>query len=355
MFPLLATDSKSAFRIVKQRRLKIELSGATRQSSNTQTRSLEQHVTSVETVTLPKDVDLQGRVDALMKGAIDLHIHSGPSVMARKLDHIEAVKQASEAGMSAILIKDHYYSGAPIVNLMKPHYEQYGVEVYSGVPLNNTAGGLNPYAVDSGLKLGARLVWMPTSSAANHIRSTHRKQRLATATPMKKPTALSVVDPRGELLDEVKEILDLIAEFDAVLSSGHLHISEIWPLFDEAKARGVNRRLVNHPTYVIGASRADIAELTAGGAIVEHSASFYIDCKFKCFTLEDLKADIDAGGIDGTTLATDLGQNGNPSPVEGFRTLIEACLTLGYSDEDIRRMITTNPARLIGQRPHSNA
>ncbi|MEX3007714.1 DUF6282 family protein [Hoeflea sp. TYP-13] len=288
------------------------------------------------------------RVDALMKGSIDLHVHSGPSVMARKLDHIDEIKEAAAAGQRAILIKDHYYPGAPIVNLLKPHMEEYGVELLGGIPLNNTSGGLNPFTVDTFLKMGASLVWMPTSSAANHIRSTHRKKRLVTAKPMRPAEGISVVDNKGNLVDEVKEILDLIAEFDAVLSSGHLHISEIWPLFEEAKARGVNRRLVNHPTYVVGCSLADITELTEGGAVVEHSAAFYIESKFTCYTPEELRQHIDAGGVDRTVLGSDLGQSGNPSPVEGMRTLIEMCLNLGYSDEDIRKMTTTNCARIIG-------
>lgn len=292
--------------------------------------------------------NMTARIDGHMKGAIDLHIHSGPSVMARMVDHIEAMKEASAAGQRAILIKDHYYSGAPIVNLLRPHMEEYGVEILGGIPLNNTSGGLNPFAVDTFLKMGASLVWMPTSSAANHIRSTHRKKRLVTAKPMRPAEGISVVDNKGKLVDEVKEILDLIAEFDAVLSSGHLHISEIWPLFEEAKARGVNRRLVNHPTYVVGCSMTDISELTENGAVVEHSAAFYIDSKFRCYTPEELRQHIDAGGVDNTVLGSDLGQTGNPSPVEGMRAFIELILSLGYSDEDVRKMTTTNCARIIG-------
>tara|TARA_B100001094_G_scaffold307170_1_gene338634 strand:- start:193 stop:1005 length:813 start_codon:yes stop_codon:yes gene_type:complete len=268
--------------------------------------------------------------------------------MARKLDHLGAVKEASEAGQRAILIKDHYYSGAPLVNLLKPLITDYKVKLFSGVPLNNTSGGLNPFAVDTFLKSGAKLVWMPTSSAANHIRSTHRKTRLATARPMKKAEALSVVDTKGRIVDEVKEILDLIAEFDAILSSGHLHISEIWPLFEEAELRGVKRRLVNHPSYVVGASLADIAELTSGGAYVEHSASFYIESKFLCYTHEELSEHIRAGGFERTILGSDLGQDGNPTPVDGMRTFIDLILSLGFEDNEVEKMVSRNSARLIG-------
>jgi len=48
------------------------------------------------------------------------------------------------------------------------------------------------------------------------------------------------------------------AEKDAVLSAGHLHISEIFILFEEAVKRGVKRRLVQHPTYTIDATLEDI-------------------------------------------------------------------------------------------------
>ena len=294
------------------------------------------------------NIQNKDRVDRLMKGSLDLHVHSGPSVMARKLDHLGAVKEASQAGQRAILIKDHYYSGAPLVNLLKPLITDYKVELFSGVPLNNTSGGLNPFAVDTFLKSGAKLVWMPTSSAANHIRSTHRKTRLATARPMKKAEALTVVDSKGRIVDEVKEILDLIAEFDAILSSGHLHISEIWPLFEEAESRGVKRRLVNHPSYVVGASLADIAELTSGGAYVEHSASFYIESKFLCYTHEELSEHIRAGGLERTILGSDLGQDGNPTPVEGMRTFIDLILSLGFEDNEVEKMVSRNSARLIG-------
>src|SRR5882757_3229330 len=110
------------------------------------------------------------RIDKLLIGAVDLHCHSGPSVMPRVIDHIEAVKEASDAGMRAILFKDHYYSVTPITEMLTKYYGNLNVVMLSGVPLNNTSGGLNRYAVDHGLKLGARIVWMPTFSAHNHIR-----------------------------------------------------------------------------------------------------------------------------------------------------------------------------------------
>ena len=54
-----------------------------------------------------------------MHGAIDLHCHSGPSVMPRALNHVDAILEAQDAGMHAVLFKDHYYSVTPVVELLK--------------------------------------------------------------------------------------------------------------------------------------------------------------------------------------------------------------------------------------------
>ena len=49
-----------------------------------------------------------------------------------------------------------------------------------------------------------------------------------------------------------------------------------------------------------------------------------------------------------TILGSDLGQEGKAWPARGFRSVISICLTLGYSEEEIRAMIGGNAARLLG-------
>ncbi len=293
-------------------------------------------------------------IDAILRGAIDLHCHSGPSVMPRRLDHIEAIKEASEAGLRAILFKDHYYSVTPITELLSKHYGHYGVHLVSGLALNNTVGGVNRYAVDHCIKLGGQIIWMPTFSSANHLKHHKHDKDFAKKFPSTKekmlaPTPLTVLDSAGKLLDEVKFVLDMIAESNLILSSGHLHISEIWPLFEEAKKRGVKRLLVNHPTFVVDANLEDVKRLASMGAFIEHSLCMFIEgSKFMCYEPSLLRQLIEAGSIEQTILGSDLGQVGNPTPVTGFRSVIRLCLDLGYSPADIKKMISGNPARLIG-------
>jgi len=293
-------------------------------------------------------------IDQLLVGAIDLHCHSGPSVMPRGLDHIEAIREASEAGLRAVLFKDHFYSADPIAELLRNHYGHLNVKLLSGIALNNSVGGINRYAVDHSIKLGGRIVWMPTFSAANHI-DQHRKDAdfdkkfPTTKARMLQPSPLRALDDNGDIHDELKFILDLIAEADLVLSAGHLHISEIWPLFEEAKRRGVRRLLVNHPIYVVGAELDDIRRIVEMGAYVEHSVCMFVEgSKFKLYDPATLDSLIKAGTVDRTILGSDLGQTGNPRPVDGFRAMIGICLDLGYSEDDIRKMVSRNAARLFG-------
>lgn len=287
-------------------------------------------------------------VDGLMQGAVDLHVHSGPSTMARQVDHFQAVEQAAAAGMRGIMFKDHHYSVAPFIPIMDRVLGHLNVAMFGGLVLNNTTGGLNPYVVDAQLKQGAKLVWMPTAQSANHIRSSHRKSRLASNVKLKPSPGITVVDANGDILDEVKEILDSIAEFNAILSSGHLHVWEIWKLFHEAKKRGVKRLLVNHPMYGLHFTYEDITEMAEFGALIEQSACLYVDSRFNVFSPQELKEHILAAGVENSSIGSDLGQVDNPTPVEGLRQAIKLCLALGFTEAEVRMMVRDNPSRLIG-------
>lgn len=295
----------------------------------------------------------EAQIDRLLHGAIDLHCHSGPSVMPRYCDHLEAMQEASRAGLKAVLLKDHYYSCTPVTTLLNKHFSDLNVRMLSGVPLNNAVGGLNVHAVEHGLKLGADLVWMPTFSSANHIAHHHQDVKFVDKFPqttqrMLQPVPLSVLDENDRLRDEVKAILDLIAAQDVVLSAGHLNIREIWPLFEEARKRGVKRLLVNHPTYVVDATLDDMRELARDGVYMEHSMCMWVPgSKFKFYDSEFLKQVIEAGTVDLTILGSDLGQQGNPTIVDGFRNVIGTVLDLGYSEDDVRKMTSLNAARLM--------
>lgn len=294
---------------------------------------------------------IETRIDRLLVGAIDPHVHSGPSIASRGLDHLELVRQMSQAGFAAVITKDHDYSGVMTAALIAKNFPELSTRIYSGIVLNNVVGGLNPYAVEHTAAMGGKVVFMPTLAAEHHLRweksagwvhpASTQKIRLASGIP--------VLDANKQLRDDTKEILDVVAKTGMALASGHLHISETWLLFEEARRRGVRALILTHPEDIVEASLNDVRGIVAMGAFVEHSICMFIEgSKFKTRTAEDLRQQIEAAGVDQTILCSDLGQTGVYSPLEGFRRGIKLCMDLGYDDAQIRAMISTNAARAFG-------
>ena len=70
--------------------------------------------------------------------------------------------------------------------------------------------------------------------------------------------------------------------------------------------------------------------------------------KFHFYQPSELDAMIKAATPEKTILGSDLGQIGNPRLVDGFRNVIETCLDLGYSESQVRSMVSANAVALMG-------
>ena len=294
----------------------------------------------------------EAEIAALMVDAVDLHCHSGPAAMPRILDHLEATLDAEAAGFSALVFKDHYYLGSNHCAMMEKLMQDLKVRLFSGIALNNACGGINPHAVDHAIRLGGKIVWMPTLAAKNHIDQSAKatKNFPSASKPMLKAIPLTVLDASGALTDETKQVLDLIAEGDIILAGGHLHVSEQVKLFEEAIARGVRKMLVNHPTYVIECSDEDIRSLASMGVYMEHSICMFVDGRGYKWGGDRLAELIGLAGIDRTVLSSDLGLTGSPRPVEGFRRVLNTLLDQQFTPAQIRTMISANGLHLLNLR-----
>src|SRR5215475_10184797 len=113
--------------------------------------------------------DLDARIDKLLQGAIDPHVHSGPSIAPRALDHVELLRQASAAGFAAVVTKDHDYSSVMTAALIRQNFPELKTKIYASIVLNNVVGGFNPYAVEHTAAMGGKIVWLPTLAAENHL------------------------------------------------------------------------------------------------------------------------------------------------------------------------------------------
>jgi len=286
----------------------------------------------------------------LMRGAIDLHIHSAPSLFPRLVDHVEAAEGARNYGMRAVVLKEHHGYTSDRMYFVRKLIQ--GIDVYGGVVLNNAVGGLNPFAVDAAIKLGAKFVWFPTLSAKNHLDKMGapefgKSMKLANAQKLiEKP--ITVFDDKGVLLPEVYAIIDLVAQADIALAMGHLSIAESREVIKAAKSRGVKRLYVNHPEYIIDGSIEEQKELADLGAFIEHLAIFMYPMWPTTAGIDGVVEMIKAVGPERTILATDLGQVHNPPPADGLRMFIRVLFEKGIPAEHLKMMVQDNPAFMLG-------
>lgn len=290
-------------------------------------------------------------VDRLLRGAVDLHVHPFPSPFPRRIDTMEAARHAAEAGFRAIVIKSHHHSTATDVAALRPHgLNASGVQVFGAVALNSQVGRLNPAAVNLCLALGGKMVWFPTISSPAHLE--HEKGDLnfpSLAIPLLPEEPNDIWAEDGNLKAEVHQILDLIAEAGAILSAGHLPARSVLALLEEARERGVTRVVVNHPNFVIEASKEQVVKMVELGTYIEHSLCMYDeDSTFYHWPIDVLVEWIELVGPERTLLGSDLGQKDNPLPVVSYRKTVRRLLDAGIPESAIRMMVADNGAHLLG-------
>ena len=276
------------------------------------------------------------RARALLDGAIDAHVHASPDPFtARRTDSRELVQMAAAAGLGGLVLKSHEYPTQPLAWALQE--ETPGFRVYGAIALDQGVGGINPEAVEVSLSMGATVVWMPTFDAeASRARAANREYR----TP-----PVPVVDERGALLPAVHQVLDCIKAHDAVLASGHLSGDETLTLLKESLGRGI-RSVITHATFTIPLEVQQ--EVAALGGYIEHCALASLRPNGDEVTA-DIARQVRGVGVDHAVLSTDYGQVSSPLPAVGFGHWIERFLAIGFSSEEVGRMVKQNPADLLGE------
>jgi hypothetical protein len=269
------------------------------------------------------------------------------------MDVVEAAQHYNEAGFRAVVMKSHHHNTVmDVLAVQRTGLRDLDIAVYGGIALNGPVGGLNPRAVELSLKMGGRIVWFPTNAARAHIdyHKTHPNSAFPTPSVALSPeTPIDVVGADGELLPEVHRVLDMIAEADAILAFGHLDPPQIDAVHVAAQHAGVKRMLVNHPEFVVGMSHEHAARLARSGVYIEHEIGMYIErATGSPRPITELLDWISAIGVERTTIGSDAGQATNPLPADAYRALLTKLLDNGISETDITRMISANPAELLG-------
>jgi len=278
--------------------------------------------------------------DPILIGSIDLHAHFGPDTYPRQWDAFEIAKIAHERGMRGLVLKSHWTESADIAHLVQKYAAVPGLNVFGGLALNATVGGINPQAVryfaeTEGHK--ARIVWMPTHDSDHEVKYLEQTRPYV------------IVSQNGELLPEVLEVLKLIKEYDLTLATGHVSTPEMLQILHEAKARDIKRIIVTHPDLApqfTPATIEDLKQAIALGAYVEVTVgqltrdrkSYFIDL-------------IRTLGPNHCFVSTDSGLVGSPNHADANVVAIRTLRAAGFTEAELDVMFRRNPAFLVGLPP----
>lgn len=290
----------------------------------------------------------------LIKGAYDLHVHSAPDILPRRMDDLEMAQRIVDSGMAGYAIKSHYFctaERADLVNKLYPRCNTIGT-----ITLNSSVGGVNPTAVEMAARAGAKIVWFPTCDSEyelSHVFNGDPNKKLPywakiiielKEEGIKTPT-IKLLNEDGRLKDEVYDVIDVIAKNNIILATSHSSHEETFALVKAAHERKVDKIIITHvdfPTtfYTIDEQK----ELAKYGAYMEHCYTTFATDKVDFeVTLEQIRA----LGADKVIISTDLGQKTAIYPDEGMLKYATRLYENGFTEKEIHQMTVDNSTALV--------
>lgn len=275
----------------------------------------------------------QSRLD----GVIDIHVHCDPDSIPRSIDAIDLARLAKARGMRGLVLKNHYESTASLAYIVRKVVP--GIEIFGGIDLNRSVGGINPAAVERMVMVKGgwgRVVWLSTFDAENQVRYSKENRPFVS------------VSKDGQLLPEVKEVIGLAAKHGLLLETGHISAQEGLLVVREARRQHVAHIVVTHammPPVLM--SIPQMREAAGEGAYIEFVYNGLIGSS-KAYSVDDYVKAIHAIGAKSCILSSDLGQVGNPLHPDGLVAFFKALRDHGVSQQEIDLMSKTNPAHALG-------
>lgn len=279
-----------------------------------------------------------------LRGVIDMHVHTNPDLRLRAYDDFELMEAAIRVGARAIVIKTHQGTTMDRAYLCNRHNQivhggTNDFTMFGSITLNKVVGGINPKAVDTALKLGAKVVWLPTQSAKNHLAK------------MKQDPANGVDVVRdGKVVPELKTVFELIKEHNAVLGTAHVSPEEAFVVVEAARDAGVKNIVITHPEWwIVDMSVEDQVRMVKDyDVILERCyAQNMGGGKYKSNLPDNLEI-IKTVGYEHVMVDTDGGQTENPHWELALEEYMQYLVDHGIPEEQVYHMTHTIPSRLLG-------
>jgi len=194
-----------------------------------------------------------------------------------------------------------------------------GMRVFGGVVLNSYVGGINPAAVEAALRLGGKEVWMPTIEAGYHAEVHGGTGGNDAQKGGRGGEGIWVLDREDKLKPEVAEVLELVAQHDAILDTCHLSPREIVVLVRAAHDLGIQKVVVTHPFFKVPSlDLPTLEEVVRLGGMPEYGYCT-ISPAWQYASPDKMVQAIKRVGASRCLLVSDTGQRHNPLPSEALR------------------------------------
>jgi hypothetical protein len=285
-----------------------------------------------------------------VENAIDMHCHfcpdvfgAGPENSPEGFNPLEAARFAQESGHRAVVLKSHSFPSVQVAATVQAAAPE--IRVFGGICTDQPTGGMNVFAVEMALRMGAKIVWLPTvHSHQDYLAGLGGRMGV-------EGEGIKVVDGEGRPTPELQAIFDLVRQYDGVLATGHTSAAEHYVAVRNFARDG--KVLVTHAGERMGGaglSPQQCRELADLGAVIELTA---LTCTpimgHAGKSAGDMARMIQAIGCSRCTLSTDYGWSREMG--EAPRALSEFMEELwkeGLSEADLTQMAAAKPAEMLG-------
>lgn len=285
--------------------------------------------------------------DELITGAIDLHAHGYPEVSLAYKGRVTDAQWAESAQalkMGGFVMKSHLWPTMERAYLLQTQSPD--LRIYGSLTLNPNVGGLNPWTVESAIRLGAKVIWFPTWGARfdiEHYRDKYFRSYLPSMDKIYWENGIFLLDTSGKLKKEVQEIIGIAKDADLIVGTGHISPAESIQLAEHCKKVGFHKLVFTHPLN-LGASMEEIEMVARLGFYVELTCLHIL---LQAVKISEVLEIIKRVGYQQCLLATDAFFSWTPPEPEMFRLFIGLLNFNGLEPGAIRQMIYDNPRKLL--------
>ena len=289
----------------------------------------------------------------LLKGSVDNHIHCCPHINKRSTNIFEVIKKAEQLEMHAVGLMDNFSNTSGYASLVKKYLPKLKLKVFGGLIMEPPSGGVNY----ENAKISLNYSYFQNDGAKFISFPTHHTRHIAKLEKRKKNYIKNCFHvPDTGPTQETMKILELIAQKNIVMNTGHLSAKETINLVKYAKKIGVKKILIPSNTFNL----TTITKLKKFRPKFEFSYFFISKATDIPLTHVDgekhkiqgtneklIKILIKTAGPKNVILSSDCGVSILPKPHIGFSKFINHIQKLGFSKKEIEYMIKINPKKLF--------